>query len=61
MIAAGAAASAAYYKKEEIGVGYTWAADHMKYVGNLWDEQELDKRLNTVVGYDKNMGILFRT
>lgn len=59
-IAAGAAASAAYYKKEEIGSGYTWATDHMKYVGNLWDEQELNKRLNTIVGYDKKMGILFR-
>lgn len=61
MIAAGAAASAAYYKKEDIGVGYTWAMDHMKYVGSLWDETELKKRLDTIVGYDKKMGILFRT
>ena len=61
MIAAGAAASAAYYKKEEIGIGYTWAMDHMKYVGNLWDETDLNKRLDTIVGYDKKMGILFRT
>jgi hypothetical protein len=61
VIAAGAAASAAYYKKEEIGVGYTWATDHMKYVRNLWVEAELNERLNTVVGYDKKMGILFRT
>lgn len=61
MIAAGAAASAAYYKKEEIGIGYTWATDHMKYVGSLWEEQELNKRLDTIVGYEKRMGILFRT
>ena len=61
VIAAGAAASATYYKKEEIGVGYTWAADHMKYVGNLWDEEVLNKRLDTVVDFDKKMGILFRT
>ncbi|KAF9646961.1 hypothetical protein BDM02DRAFT_3083890, partial [Thelephora ganbajun] len=61
VIAAGAAATAAYYNKEEIGIGYTWAADHMKYVGNIWDEGELNKRLNTIVGYDKKMGILFRT
>lgn len=60
VIAAGAAASAAYYKKEEIGIGYTWTSDHMKYVGNLWDEQELNKRLDTLVGCDKKMGILFR-
>lgn len=61
VIAAGAAASAAYYKKEEIGTGYTWATDHMKYVGNLWEEQELNKRLDTIVSFDKKMGILFRT
>ena len=61
VIAAGAAASATYYKKEEIGIGYTWATDHMKYVGSLWDEEELNKRLDTVVDFDKRMGILFRT
>jgi len=60
-LAAGAAATATYYKKDEIGIGYTWAADHMKYVKNLWDEKELDNRLNTVAEYDKKMGILFRT
>ena len=61
VIAAGAAASATYYKKDEIGIGYTWAADHMKYVKNLWDEEEMKKRLDTVVDFDKRMGILFRT
>lgn len=61
VIAAGAAASAAYYKKEDIGIGYTWAMDHMKYVGSLWEEQELIGRLNTVVDYDRKMGIQFRT
>jgi len=61
VIAAGAAASAAYYKKEELGIGYTWATDHMKYVGSLWDEEDLNKRLDTLFGFDKRMGILFRT
>ena len=60
-ITAGAAASAAYYKKDDIGTGYMWATDHMKYVGNLWDEAELNNRLDTIFSYDKNMGILFRT
>jgi hypothetical protein len=59
--AAGAAAGAAYYKKEDIGVGYVWAADHMKYVGNLWDEETLNKRLNTVIAFEQSMGVLFRT
>ena len=61
VMVAGAAATAAYRRKEEIGVGYSWVEDHMKYVGNLWDEKELNKRLETVVGYDRRMGILFRT
>ena len=59
-IAAGAAASAAYYNKDDIGTGCTWATDHMKYVGNLWDEAELNNRLDTIFSYDKKMGILFR-
>ena len=61
VIAAGATASAAYYKKDDIGIGYTWATDHMKYVGSLWEEEELNKRLNAVFDYDRKMGILFRT
>ncbi|KAF9782273.1 hypothetical protein BJ322DRAFT_1009506 [Thelephora terrestris] len=61
VIAAGAAASAAYYKKDDIGIGYTWAVDHMKYVGSLWDNDELNKRVDTLVDCDKKMGILFRT
>lgn len=61
VVTAGVAASAAYYKKDEIGIGATWAVDHMKYVGSLWEEKELNERLNTVVGFDKKMGILFRT
>jgi len=61
VIAAGAAASATYYNKDEIGIGYTWATDHMKYVKNLWEEGEMNKRLDTVVDFDKKMGILFRT
>ena len=61
VIAAGAAASATYYNKDEIGIGYTWAMDHMKYVKNLWEEEEMNKRLDTLVDFDKKMGILFRT
>lgn len=61
VIAAGAAAGAAYHNKEEVGIGYAWAMDHMKYVASLCEEKELNKRLDTVVSYDRKMGILFRT
>jgi hypothetical protein len=59
--AATAAAGAVYYKKDDIGIGYAWAVDHMKYVGNLWDEETLKKRLTTLVGFEHSMGVLFKT
>ncbi|GJE84998.1 hypothetical protein PsYK624_010750 [Phanerochaete sordida] len=58
---AGAAAGTAYYKREEIGVGYNWATDHMKYVGNLWDEATLKKRVDDLMQIEQKMGVLFRT
>ena len=58
---AGAAAGTAYYKRDEIGVGYTWATDHMKYVGTLWDEDTLHKRVNDLMQIEEKMGVLFRT
>lgn len=60
-LATSAAAGAAYYKKDDIGIGYLWATDHMKYVGTLWDEAALNARLNTVISYEESMGVLFRT
>ena len=58
---AGAAAGTAYYKRDDIGVGYTWATDHMKYVGNLWDEATLQKRVDDLMQIEEKMGVLFRT
>ncbi|KAJ3477885.1 hypothetical protein NLI96_g10159 [Meripilus lineatus] len=57
---AGAAAGTAYYKRQEISVGYTWAADHMKYVGTLWDEPALRKRVDTLLEIEEQMGVTFR-
>ena len=37
------------------------AVDHMKFIGNLLDEEKLSARLDTIVSYDKKTGILFRT
>lgn len=58
---AGAAAGTAYYKRDEIGVGYTWATDHMKYVGTLWDEGTLHKRVDDLMLIEERFGVLFRT
>ena len=60
-VVAGAAAGTAYYKREDIGVGYTWVTDHLKYVGNLWNKQELEGRLDRVYDIETRMGVLFHT
>ncbi|CAL1701039.1 unnamed protein product [Somion occarium] len=57
---AGAAAGTAYYKREDLSVSYTWATDHMKYVGTLWDEATLKRRVDTLFQIDQSMGVLFR-
>ncbi|EPT03644.1 hypothetical protein FOMPIDRAFT_1035267 [Fomitopsis schrenkii] len=60
-LVAGAAAGTAYWKREELGIGYQWATDHMKYVGTLWDEGALHKRLDTLLSIERDMGVVFRT
>ncbi|CAA7260048.1 unnamed protein product [Cyclocybe aegerita] len=57
---AGAAAGGAYYKKDELTQGLGWATDHLKYVGNLWDEPELEKRVEALVDIEKEHGVVFR-
>ncbi|KAF5358946.1 hypothetical protein D9758_004748 [Tetrapyrgos nigripes] len=59
-LAAGAAAGGAYYRRNDLGVGYTWMTDHMKYVGNLWDEKGLEERLDVLIEVEKTQGVLFR-
>ncbi|KAI9001402.1 hypothetical protein BD414DRAFT_431911 [Trametes punicea] len=58
---AGAAAGTVYYKRDDIGVGYTWVSDHLKYVGNLWSQAELEARLNKLLEIESRMGVLFHT
>ncbi|KAF9006577.1 hypothetical protein BDQ17DRAFT_1423440 [Cyathus striatus] len=59
-ILAGAATGSAYYKREDLGQGYTWAADHMKYVGNLWDEDALKIRMRSLLEINDDQGTFFR-
>ena len=55
------AAGGAYYKKDDLTQGLTWATDHMKYVGNLWDEAALDQRVEALIDIEKDQGVIFRT
>lgn len=60
-ILAGAAAGGAYYKREDLSAGYSWATDHMKYVRNLWDEGALQRRVDALINAEEREGVLFRT
>ena len=60
-IAAGAVAGGAYYKRDDLTQGLSWATDHMKYVGNLWDEESLKQRVEALIDIEKERGVIFRT
>lgn len=60
-VLAGAAVGGAYYKRDDINVGLAWATDHMKYVGNLWDEEALKRRVDALMDAEEQEGVYFRT
>jgi len=49
LLLASAAAGTAYYRRDDIGMTMKWAQDHMKYVGNLWEESKLQERLLAMI------------
>jgi hypothetical protein len=57
---AGAAAGTAYYQREKLTTGYNWISDHMKFVGNLWDQRALAKRVEGMIKIENELGILFQ-
>ncbi|KAF7301822.1 DUF676 domain-containing protein [Mycena indigotica] len=57
---AGAAAGVTYYKRDDLALSFSWATDHLKYVGNLWDNAALNKRLEQLVESEEKEGIIFR-
>ncbi|KAF9481809.1 hypothetical protein BDN70DRAFT_830210 [Pholiota conissans] len=59
-ILAGAAAGGAYYKKDDLTQGISWAGDHLKYVGNLWDEAGLEQRVEALLDIERDLGVAFR-
>jgi hypothetical protein len=60
-ILAGAVAGGAYYKRDDLTQGLSWATDHMKYVGNLWNEESLNQRVEALIDIEKERGVIFRT
>ncbi|EJD48423.1 hypothetical protein AURDEDRAFT_144029 [Auricularia subglabra TFB-10046 SS5] len=59
LLAAGAA-GAAYYKRDDLTQGLGWANDHMKYVGNLWEEKALHARLDALARIRDALGVRFK-
>jgi len=59
-ILAGAAAGVAYYKKDDLTGGLNWASDHLKYVGNLWDNAALEQRVDALIDIERDHGVIFR-
>ncbi|KAH0839934.1 hypothetical protein J3R83DRAFT_888 [Lanmaoa asiatica] len=60
-VVAGATAGAAYMRRDDITSGYTWASDHMKFIGNLWDEKAMRERLENLLAAHADHGIVFKT
>jgi len=60
-VLAGAAAGGAYYKRDDLTQGLSWATDHMKYASNLWDEEALNQRVEALIDIEKEDGVIFRT
>ncbi|TFK55533.1 hypothetical protein OE88DRAFT_1709979 [Heliocybe sulcata] len=58
---AGTAAGTAYWRREDLGLGYGWITDHLRYVGTLWDEKRLLRRVEKVLEIERDMGVMFRT
>lgn len=57
---AGAAAGAAYYKRDDLNHGYSWLMDHIKYAGNIWDEKALRQRADALVDAQEKHSVLFQ-
>lgn len=60
-VIAGATAGAAYMRRDDITSGYTWASDHMKFVGNVWDEKTMGERLENLLAANVDHAIVFKT
>jgi hypothetical protein len=57
---AGAAFGAAYYRRDDLTPGIGWAGDHLKYVGDLRDDNALKLRVNSLMAVGKESGTVFR-
>ncbi|KAL0932028.1 uncharacterized protein CTRU02_212981 [Colletotrichum truncatum] len=57
--AVAASAGAAYYNREQITQGWTWATSHLEFVGCLAKGAELQKRVQYMVKLNKELDVGF--
>lgn len=58
--AAAAAFGAAYYNRDTLAQHWQWATSHLSFVGELWKQEELERRLERVVAAEEK-GVGFHT
>ncbi|KAL1661091.1 hypothetical protein GGF50DRAFT_129763 [Schizophyllum commune] len=60
-VAAGAVAGGAYWRRDDLNLGLSWVTDHLKYVGELWNEKRMNARVEGLVDFEEQHGVLFKT
>ena len=59
-VALGAAAvGTAYYRREDFINGWKWGYDHMIFVKNLWDSDQMRERLEGIESLERDWGLIF--
>ncbi|KLT40835.1 hypothetical protein CC85DRAFT_329607 [Cutaneotrichosporon oleaginosum] len=56
---AGAAAGAAYFRREDLATGWKWGSEHMTFVRNLWDAKALRDRLDRIAELQNSRNVTF--
>jgi hypothetical protein len=54
-----AAAGTAYYRREDLALGWKWGYDHMTFVRNLWDIDGLKTRMLRIDELSRTRDIVF--
>lgn len=54
-----AAVGTAYYTREHFVNGWKFGYEHMTFVGNLWDGEAMERRLDGIEELRRDYGVVF--